>query len=101
MSAWVYVLRCSDGSYYVGSTTNFRQRLADHQSGRFPGYTASRRPVHLLWNAEFQTIRQAIEAERRLKKWSRAKKETLMNGDFDLLHELSRSTRTRRKDKSV
>ena len=95
--AWVYVLRCADGSYYVGSTTNLHQRIGQHDSGMYGGYTAARRPVKLVWSKEFSDVRDAIEAERKLKKWTRAKKEALMNGDFDLLRELSRSTKTKKK----
>ena len=95
--AWTYILGCSDGSYYVGCSSNLEQRIAQHNAGTFGGYTASRRPVKLLWSQEFVDIRDAIAAERRLKKWTRAKKEALMNGDFVVLHELSRSTETKRK----
>jgi predicted GIY-YIG superfamily endonuclease len=97
MAAWVYILRCSDKSYYIGSTSDLRQRIWDHESGKFGGYTSSRRPVKLIWTNEFQTIREAIEAERRLKKWGRKKKEALMEGNFELLHQLARSSSTRRK----
>ena len=93
--SWVYILECADASYYVGSTTNLVRRISRHDSGTFPGYTAARVPVRLLWSMEFNSIRDAIEAERRLKKWTRAKKEALMKSDFKLLHELSRSTETK------
>jgi predicted GIY-YIG superfamily endonuclease len=88
--SWVYILRCSDGSYYVGCTTSLDEGIAQHQEGLFPGYTAARKPVELLWCEEFSDIWQAIEAERQLKGWSRKKKEALMDGRFDLLHELAR-----------
>ncbi|MEK9135574.1 MAG: GIY-YIG nuclease family protein [Bacteroidota bacterium] len=96
-SAWVYILRCSDASYYVGCTTNLHQRLGQHNAGTFEGYTSTRRPVELVWSQEFSDIRFAIEAERKLKKWTRPKKEALMRSDFNLLHELSRSTKTKMK----
>ena len=96
--SWVYILRCSDKSYYVGCSTNLSQRLAQHNGGTFDGYTARRRPVELLWSHEFQKVEYAIAAERRLKKWTRAKKEALMAGDFTLLHELARSSRTKSKE---
>ena len=87
--AWVYILECSDGSYYVGCTTNLEQRLGQHQQGTFSGYTARRRPVVLKWYGETNDINEAIKTERQIKGWSRAKKEALIRGDWDALHELS------------
>lgn len=87
MGAWLYVLRCADGSYYTGTTrAGLEQRFEEHQSGRFPGYTAKRRPVVLVCSEYFEQIVDAIAAERRIKGWSRAKKEALMNGDFKRLN---------------
>ncbi len=91
MAAWVYILRCVDKSYYTGCTTNIDQRFYEHQAGVFPGYTSSRRPVELVWLEEFPDINQAIDVERQLKGWSRKKKEALIQGDFNLLHELAQS----------
>jgi putative endonuclease len=89
--AWLYILRCSDGSYYVGTTRDsLESRLAQHNAGTFQGYTASRRPVELIFSQWFDRITDAIENERRLKKWSRAKKEALIRGDFDSLQKLAR-----------
>ena len=88
--AWVYILKCSDGSYYTGCTTDPDARISEHIAGTFGGYTASRRPVKLLWSDEFPTVYEAASAERMIKGWSRAKKEALMRGDFDTLHELAR-----------
>ena len=85
-----YLLRCSDGSYYVGSTEDLELRLAQHQSGELGGYTASRRPVTLVWSEQFATRDDAFAAERRIKGWSRAKKEALARGDWDLVRELAR-----------
>ena len=95
--AWVYILECSDKSYYTGSTTNIEKRLSDHNTGRYAGYTSSRLPVRLIWFHGFSDYRDAFAFERKIKKWSRAKKEALMRGDFDLLHLLSRSTLVRKK----
>ena len=97
--SWVYIVKCSDDSYYTGCTTNLAGRISQHNAGTIDSYTARRRPVKLLWSQEFNEIRYAIEAEQKLKKWTRAKKEALMNGDFSLLHELSRSTKTKGKKK--
>jgi predicted GIY-YIG superfamily endonuclease len=66
---------CCDGSYYVGITrTSLESRVAQHNAGAFRGYTASRRPVELIFSQWFDQITDAIENERKLKKWSRAKK---------------------------
>jgi predicted GIY-YIG superfamily endonuclease len=85
------MLRCADGSHYVGSTrAELDRRIAEHESGALGGYTASRRPVQLLWFQDFDRIADAVAAERQIKGWSRAKKEALAAGDFDLLRLLAR-----------
>ena len=91
MSAWVYILKCADGSYYTGSTrTDLETRVAQHQAGEFEGYTATRRPVQLVYSEYFDRVIDAIASERRIKGWSRAKKEALIDGDFERLKMLSR-----------
>ena len=91
MSAYVYVLRCADGSYYVGSTRDtLEKRIGEHDSGTFGGYTARRRPVELVWHQHFERITDAIAAERQLKGWSRAKKEALIRGDLAAIRELAK-----------
>jgi putative endonuclease len=82
MSFWVYILRCSDGSYYTDHTDNLEQRVNQHNAGTFEGYTATRHPVQLLFSQECSTRIEALEAERQLKGWSRKKKEALMRGDW-------------------
>ncbi|MGA2624726.1 MAG: GIY-YIG nuclease family protein [Bacteroidota bacterium] len=99
--SWVYIVECSDGSYYTGCTTNLETRISKHNNGSYGGYTASRRPVKLLWSQQFGDIRNAIEVERTIKKWTRAKKEALMKEDFETLKELARSTRTKLKLKNT
>ncbi len=78
--------------YYTGSTTNLEQRIPDHNTGRFEGFTSFRLPVKLIWFEEFTDIRDAIVLERQIKGWSRKKKEALMSGNINLLHKLSGST---------
>jgi putative endonuclease len=91
MSVFVYMLRCADGSFYVGSTrAGLEARLAQHNDGTFGGYTARRRPVTLVFHQEFARITDAIAAERRLKGWTRAKKEALIGSDFAMLSALAR-----------
>ena len=83
MGAWLYILRCADGSYYTGTTrADLEQRIAEHQAGAFPGYTTTRRPVEILYSEFFDRIVDAVAAERQVKGWSRAKKEALMAGNF-------------------
>ena len=74
MSFWVYILRCADGSYYTGHTDDLERRLAEHHSGQMAGYTATRRPVALLFSESCSTRDEALAAERRIKGWSRKKK---------------------------
>ena len=89
--AWLYILRCSDGSYYVGTIrTSLESRVAQHNAGTFQGYTLTRRPVELIYSQWFDRITDAIENERKLKGWSRAKKEALIRGDFASLQQLAK-----------
>jgi putative endonuclease len=91
MNAYVYILRCADGSYYVGSTrTSLEDRLAQHNARSFGGYTARGRPVELVFQQDFDRITDAIAAERQLKGWTRAKKEALIRGDFARLLALAK-----------
>ena len=96
MNAFVYILRCSDGSYYVGTTrTSLEARVAEHNAGTHRGYTWNRRPVELVFHEPFDRITDAIAAERKLKGWSRAKKEALIRGDFPALKQAAkRKTRS-------
>ena len=92
MGAFVYMLLGGDGSYYVGSATgeDLTPRIAQHQSGTYPGYTQTRRPVKLVWSEYFPQITDAIATERKLKGWSRAKKEALVNNDWNSIVKLSK-----------
>jgi tRNA/rRNA methyltransferase len=85
-----YLLRCSDGKYYVGHTDNLEQRIAQHQSGESAGFTQTRRPVQLIWAEQFSDREQAFAVERQLKGWGRAKKEALVAGDWDAVRALAR-----------
>ena len=86
-----YILKCSDGSYYVGSTTNLENRLKTHNQGKAATYTAKRRPVKLVYHEEFKCLDEAVQRERQVKKWSRAKKEALIRGKMETLQKLSKS----------
>jgi predicted GIY-YIG superfamily endonuclease len=98
---WVYILRCGDGSYYTGMTVDPLRRLAEHQSGVVAGYTHSRRPVALVWSSSFGSRREAATVERKIKGWSRAKKEALIRGDFDAIHDIVVAERRRRERKRL
>src|SRR5690349_14814891 len=96
--AFLYILRCADGSYYIGTTrTSLEIRIAEHNAGTFGGYTATRRSVTLVFSQWFERITDAIENERKLKKWSRAKKQAFIRGDFVALRALAaRRSQSRR-----
>ena len=86
MGAYVYIVRCCDGSLYTGSTRgSLDDRINQHNEGSFGGYTATRRPVTLIYSEYFDRIVDAIFAERQIKGWSRAKKEALADRDTTLL----------------
>jgi putative endonuclease len=89
--ASLYIVKCADGSYYVGITRGeLELRVAQHNAGSFGGYTSTRRPVVLVYSQWFERITDAIENERKIKRWSRAKKQALINGDFALLRSLAK-----------
>jgi len=93
MGAFVYMLRCADDSFYIGCATgnDLERRVAEHQTGAHPGsYTFMRRPVALVWSEYFDRITDAIAAERKLKGWSRAKKQALISGDWRSIEQLSK-----------
>jgi len=91
MGAYVYIVRCQDGSFYTGSTRgSLEDRVNQHNAGSYGGYTATRRPVRLVYSDYFDRITDAVSAERQIKGWSRAKKEALARGDLDALKVLSR-----------
>jgi len=85
MGAFVYILLCADGSYYVGSATgdDLTQRIAAHNSGYYARYTSTRCPVRLVWSEHFDRVTDAIAVERQVKGWSCAKKEALTRGDWN------------------
>jgi len=87
-----YLLRCADGSFYAGHTDDLEQRVAQHQSGALPGYTRSRRPVALVWSERFATREEALAVERRIKGWTKAKKEALIAGDWERISALARKS---------
>ncbi len=91
MVFWVYLLRCADGSYYTGHTDDLDKRMGEHVTGVCGGYTATRLPVELVFSQPFATRIEALNAERQIKGWSRAKKEALIRGDWAGLSRLAKS----------
>jgi putative endonuclease len=95
----VYILECSDGSYYTGSTDNINKRLWQHEQGvDSSSYTYSRRPVKLVWaSEETQYYYDALRWEKQIKGWSRAKKQALIRREFDTIHEVVKAERKKRE----
>lgn len=89
--SYTYILQCSNGKYYVGSTNDLDRRLKEHQAGLGSNYTRKHRPVKLVYYEEYQSVTEAFCREKQLHGWSRAKKEALIRGEFDKLPALSTS----------
>ncbi|MFW0791283.1 GIY-YIG nuclease family protein [Gordonia sp. CPCC 205333] len=92
MGGHMYILRCADDSFYVGSTVDVEKRVSQHNSGKGAKYTRRRLPVELVYQAEFETIDEAYALEKRVQNWSRAKRRALIEGRFDLLPGLSKKS---------
>ncbi|MCW3168814.1 GIY-YIG nuclease family protein [Chryseobacterium sp. 09-1422] len=98
MKGWMYILLCSDGSYYTGSTNNLELRLAQHQRGEGANNTKKRLPVKLLYFEEYDRIDLAFYREKQVQGWSRRKKEALINGTPELLPQLAIAYRDLRSE---
>ncbi|MBY0339631.1 MAG: GIY-YIG nuclease family protein [Rhodocyclaceae bacterium] len=91
---WVYMLRCSDGSYYTGHTDNLDLRVAQHVTGAITScYTYTRRPVTLVFSQSTPTREEALASEQQIKGWSRKKKEAMVCGDWAEVARLARTSR--------
>ena len=86
----MYILKCADGSYYVGSTKNLELRIAQHQSGKGSRYTSGRLPVELVYGEEYDKVADAYAREKQVQNWSRAKREALINGNVEALPPLAK-----------
>ena len=100
MPHYVYILQCSDKSYYVGSTSDLTNRIAAHNAGKGAFWTSKRLPVKLIYHEKYDDQSKAIKRERQLKGWSRAKKQALIDSELELLRRLSKAKRQRKPDKS-
>jgi putative endonuclease len=88
--AWMYILKCADNSYYVGSTTNLDLRLVQHQSGKGSRYTSGRLPVELVYGEEYERVSDAYAREKQVQNWGRAKRKALINGNVEALPPLAK-----------
>ncbi len=91
VGGYMYILLCSDGSYYTGSTKNLELRLQQHQNGEGANHTKKRLPVELVYYEEFQRIDEAFNREKQVQGWSRKKKEALIENRLEDLPFLSRN----------
>ena len=89
MKGYVYILECSNGKYYTGSTNDLERRLFEHWNGDGSNFTKKYPPVQLLYIEEFPRIDFAFYREKQIQGWSRRKKEALIQGEFNKLHEFS------------
>jgi putative endonuclease len=97
MSFWAYMLHCADRSFYVGHTDDIEHRMAQHRHGEIKGYTCTRLPGTLVWSQEFTSRYEALQAERQIKGWSRAKKLALIRGDWPLVSALAKNTQEKER----
>jgi putative endonuclease len=88
--AWMYILECSDSSYYVGSTKDLEYRLFERQKGKGAQYTSRRLPVKLVYSEEYERVADAYAREKQVQNWSRAKREALINSHHELLPKLAK-----------
>ncbi len=91
MKGFMYILRCANGEYYTGSTNDLQKRLEEHNNGIACNFTWKHMPVELVYAEEFPHVEDAFHREKQIQKWSRKKKEALINGDIDKLKLLSRN----------
>lgn len=91
MKGYIYILKCSDGSYYTGSTNNLENRIYQHQQGEGANYTKTKLPVELVFYEEYDSIVDAFHREKQIQGWSRKKKEALINYNGEILPQLSKN----------
>jgi predicted GIY-YIG superfamily endonuclease len=96
--AWMYILKCADGSYYVGSTKNLDLRINQHQLGKGSIYTSGRLPVELVYGEEYDRIADAYACEKQIQNWGRAKRDALINGDLEVLPPLAKKKFEKKKN---
>ncbi len=100
MKAYVYILKCSDGSYYTGTARNLELRISQHMQGFGSRYASSRLPVELVYAYECDSYGEALTHERQIKGWSQRKKEAMIRGDYSALVQLSKNRQKKQEDLS-
>jgi putative endonuclease len=100
MAFWTYMLKCSDGRCYTGHTDNLEHRIDQHQCGQGSQFTRTRLPVTLVWSENFGSRIEALEAERIIGGWSRAKKEAMIAGNWSLVSHLAKPPKERAASQS-
>ncbi|HBR70987.1 TPA: GIY-YIG nuclease family protein [Candidatus Dependentiae bacterium] len=78
MEFYLYILKCNDESYYIGHTEDLEKRVSEHNMGLYKCYTFNRRPLKLVYAEKFTSRLEVLAAERKIKKWTRQKKERLI-----------------------
>ena len=101
MAFYVYILECSDGSYYTGHTDDLERRLETHNAGELDGYTKNRRPLKLVFQQELPSRDEAFAAERQIKGWTRRKKEAIIIDRRDLLPNLAQTYMKKKEEQLV
>jgi putative endonuclease len=91
---YMYILKCSDGTYYTGSAWSLKKRIKQHNAGEGANYTHCRLPVELVYREYFDSIKSVFEREKQVQGWSRKKKEALIKGDNEKLHMLAECKNT-------
>ncbi len=90
---YMYILLCKNDSYYTGSTVDLEKRYQEHLAGEGAGHTKKHPPVGVAYVEEYQRIDLAFQREKQVQRWSRKKKQALINGEFDNLPELAKAYR--------
>ena len=93
MSGYAYILRCNDGTFYVGSTNDLDRRLEQHAAGEGAAYTRRRLPVALVWHLECERVDEAFAWEKRIQGWSHAKRAAFIEGGLEAIRGWSANTR--------
>lgn len=94
----MYIIKCSDGSYYTGSTKYLEKRFLEHTNGTGAKYTAKRLPLELIYYEGYSRIDEAFYREKQIQGWSRKKKEALMKGETELLPKLAKKVFVKKSD---
>ena len=99
MMGWVYILKCSDGTYYTGSTIDLKQRISEHKSGNGANYTKKRLPIELVYFEEHTRIDSAYQREKQIQNWSKKKKEALIKGGKKNIKDATKESNVNSKEK--